>query len=191
MADPLTLGMCRDMLRHIYMLQGIGFIESELAAYKAFEIRRFAQMPPVPAPVPVVPAPVEPVAPVAVPVPAPAPVVPIPAEPVAPVAAPAPVPVPVIPPTHPICTILKEGALPVALVSASAGAGAAPAPAENKIIDVPAPLLTEKRRYERSEIPDEHRCTQLTARGSRCTLGREAATAFCHRHLAKKQSGTS
>ena len=185
MTDPLTIAMCKDMLRHIYALQGTAFIESELAYYKAFEARRFpAAAAPVPAPVPAPPAP--------------APVV------VAPPAPPAlilhlkePAPVPLARPSPaPLCTVKKEGLAvaeanteaPAPLQPAAAGAGAT-APAENKVIDLPtASDAVEKTRYKRTELPDEERCIEPTARGSRCTLGRLEGSSYCSRHGKKHSS---
>ena len=196
MTDPLTIALCRDLIRHVYTLQGMEFIESELAYYKAFEARRF------PAPVPAPPAPVP--APAAAPAPVPAPA----AAPV-PAAAPAPVPVPVPPPAvilhtitppplpirpNPLCTVKKEetevvvvASVPAVVVAeAAAGAGAgAGAVAENKVIVAP---VVEKTRYKRTELPDEQRCVDVTARGTRCTLGRHEESDYCIRHMKKHSS---
>jgi hypothetical protein len=180
MSDPMTITMCKDLLRWVYTLQGTAFIESELAHYKAFEARRFGA--------PAVPAPV----------PAPAPVA------VAPPAPPAlvlhlkePAPVPLARPSPaPLCTVKKEGLAdteanteaPIADLPAAAGAGAIP-PVENKVIEMPvASTAVEKTRYKRAELSDEERCIEPTARGSRCTLGREAGSTYCSRHGKKHSS---
>jgi len=188
MTDPLTIAMCKDMLRHIYALQGTAFIESELAYYKAFEARRFpaaaapAPAPPAPAPAPPAPAP-------APPAPAPAPAVVLHTV--------APPPLPIRPLPAALCTVKKEeteviveapappAAPAVVVAEAAGGAGAAPAPAENKVIVAPA---AEKTRYKRTELPDEERCIDVTARGTRCTLGRHEESEYCKRHLTRHSS---
>lgn len=192
MTDPLTTAMCRDMIWHIYSLQGTAFIESELAYYKAFEARRFPAAAPAPAPPAPMPAPLAPV---------PAPPAPKPAHPAPTPAvvlhAVAPPPMPASTPIrlNPLCTVKKEEtevvveaaveASAVAEAAAGAGAGAAPAPAENKVIVAPA---AEKTRYKRTELPDEERCIDVTARGTRCTLGRHEKSEYCQRHLKKHSS---
>ena len=176
MTDPLTIAMCKDMLRHIYALQGTAFIESELAYYKAFEARRF---------------------PAAAAAPVPAPPAPTPAPPPAVILhAVTPPPLPIRPAPTALCTVKKEEAEVVAVASvpavvvaeaaagAGAGAGAAPVVAENKVIVAP----TEKTRYKRTELPDEERCIDVTARGTRCTLGRHEESDYCQRHLKKHSS---
>ena len=203
MTDPLTIALCRDLIRHVYTLQGMDFIESELAYYKAFEARRFPA--PVPAPA-AAPAPVP--APAAAPAPVPAPAVPVHAPvPAPPTSVPVPAPVPppavilhaVAPPPlpirpNPLCTVKKEEtevvvvasvpAVVVAEAAAGTGAGAAPIVAENKVIVAPA----EKTRYKRTELPDEQRCVDVTARGTRCTLGRHEESDYCVRHMKKHSS---
>ena len=194
MTDPLTIALCRDLIRHVYTLQGMDFIESELAYYKAFEARRFPA--PVPAPA-AAPAPAPASVPVPVPVPAPPAPVPAPPAPVPPPAvilhAVAPPPLPIRP--NPLCTVKKEEtevvvvasvpAVVVAEAAAGAGAGAgAGAVAENKVIVAP----TEKTRYKRTELPDEQRCVDVTARGTRCTLGRHEESDYCVRHMKKHSS---
>jgi hypothetical protein len=167
MTDPLTVALCKDLLRHVYTLQGTAFIESELAYYKAFEARRFP-------------------AAVAAPVATPAPAIVLHTV--------APPPLPIRP--NPVCTVKKEEVevveapvptvVPAVVVAeAAGGAGAAPAPAENKVIVAPA---AEKTRYKRSELPDEERCIDVTARGTRCTLGRHEESEYCQRHLKKRSS---
>jgi hypothetical protein len=195
MTDPLTIALCRDLIRHVYTLQGMDFIESELAYYKAFEARRFPA--PAPAPVPAPPAPVP-----APPAPVPAPPAPVPAPP-APVPAPVPPPAVILhtitpPPLpirpNPLCTVKKEetevvvvASVPAVVVAeAAAGAGAgAGAVAENKVIVAP---VVEKTRYKRTELPDEQRCVDVTARGTRCTLGRHEESDYCVRHMKKHSS---
>jgi hypothetical protein len=176
--------MCKDMIRHIYTLQGTAFIESELAYYKAFEARRFGA-PAVPAPAAVAP----------------------PAPPALVLHLKEPAPVPLARPSPaPVCTVKKEHPAPAPAPTAdadsdsdaeeeaadapAAGGAGAVAPAEKKTIQLPtASTAVEKTRYKRSELPDEERCIEPTARGTRCTLGRESAdSSYCSRHGKKHSS---
>jgi hypothetical protein len=184
MSDHLTQAMCRDMIRHIYTLQGMAFIESELAYFKAFEAHRFGA-PAAPAPAPVAVAP--------------------PAPPALILHLKEPAPVPLARPSPaPLCTVKKEHPAPApapapaadsdsdsdsdAEESAAGGAGAT-APTEKKIQLPVASTAVEKTRYKRSELPDEERCIEPTARGTRCTLGRESAdSSYCSRHGKKHSS---
>jgi hypothetical protein len=56
-------------------------------------------------------------------------------------------------------------------------------PSENHVIEIKP--STQKARYKRTELSDEHRCTAITSRGTRCTLERESGQSLCSRHVAK------
>jgi hypothetical protein len=153
---PIIDGMCKDMIRNICALKGIGFVEQEVAYYKGIQ-HLYAGAAPTAAVAALAPAPAA---------------APTKKEEVLvidppPLAFPAVVMATLAPPPAPLTITKAENVVA--------------APPENRIIEV----QPEKARYKRTELPDERRCTATTSRGSRCTLEREADNTLCSRHQAK------